>query len=139
LFIDGLILSPFAIIGLIVLATGKKEIRVCRFDPNQFCKVPTSSTRSLYDLIALAGFVAAVLYYGFLEGSTGQTIGKRVLGIKVVDARTGMPIGVGRAIGRSFARILSTIVFGLGYLWMLWDPNKQTWHDKIVSSYVITT
>ena len=132
-------LSPFAIIGRIVLSTGKKEIRVCSFDPNQLCQGPASSTRSLYYLIVLAGFVAAVLYYGFLEGRTGQTIGKRALGITVLDAHTGTPIGVGRAIGRYFGRILSGIACLLGYLWMLWDPNKQTWHDKIVSSYVVTT
>jgi uncharacterized RDD family membrane protein YckC len=58
--------------------------------------------------------------------------------VSVVDVRTGTPIGVGRAIGRYFAKILSAIPCGLGYFWMLWDPNKQTWHDKIVGSYVVT-
>lgn len=92
----------------------------------------------MWGLITLAGIVAAILYYGLLEGRTGQSLGKRALGITVLDTRTGAPIGVGRAIGRYFAKILSTIPCLLGYLWMLWDPNKQTWHDKIVSSYVVT-
>lgn len=137
--LDTLILSPFGILARIVLTNGKKEIRVCSFNANLYCKVPTSSTRSLYWLIVLAGFVAAILYYGLMEGRTGQTIGKRALGIKVLDTSTGTPIGVGRAIGRHFAKILSAIPCLLGYLWMLWDPNKQTWHDKIVRSYVVTT
>lgn len=50
---------------------------------------------------------------------------------------TGEPPGVGRAIGRGFARYLSAIPCGLGYLWMLWDPQKQTWHDKITDTVVI--
>ena len=53
------------------------------------------------------------------------------------DAATAQPIGAGRAIGRYFAMFLSAILCYLGYLWMLWDPQKQTWHDKIASSVVV--
>jgi uncharacterized RDD family membrane protein YckC len=35
--------------------------------------------------------------------------------------------------------IVSAIVFLLGYLWMLWDPEKQTWHDKAAGSVVVPT
>jgi len=140
-FLDGLILSPFGIISRIVLATGTKEITQCGFARSPttgLCSGPSGGTRSLAVLIVLLGIVAAILYYGFTEGRTGQTVGKRALGVKVLDSRTGLPIGVGRAIGRYFAKFLSAIPCGLGYFWMLWDPNKQTWHDKIVGSYVVT-
>jgi uncharacterized RDD family membrane protein YckC len=77
-------------------------------------------------------------YFGYLEGSaSGQTIGKRVLNIRVVDLRSGGPIGFSRAVLRYFARILSTIPIFLGYFWMLWDAEKQTWHDKIARSVVV--
>ena len=92
----------------------------------------------MWFLVTVAGVVAAILYYGLTEGRAGQTIGKRALGVKVIDTYTGAPIGVGRAIGRYFAKILSAIPCLLGYLWMLWDPNKQTWHDKMVNSYVVS-
>jgi len=120
-----------------VLFTGKKEIKVCSFDAARLCKSPTGSTVALFWFILLLGVVAAILYYGLTEGRTGQTVGKRALGVKVLDARTGTPIGVGRAIGRYFAKFLSAIPCGLGYFWMLWDPNQQTWHDKIVGSCVV--
>jgi uncharacterized RDD family membrane protein YckC len=81
--------------------------------------------------------VISVAYFAAFEGTSGQTIGKRAMGIRVVDADTGDPIGVSRAIGRWFARIVSTVVVYLGYLWMLWDGNKQTWHDKMVSTVVV--
>src|SRR2546427_5727152 len=86
----------------------------------------------------IASVAIGVAYYGWLEGSpSGQTIGKRTLGIRVYDLRQGGPIGTGRAIGRYFARWVSAIPCLLGYFWMLWDKEKQTWHDKLVGSVVV--
>jgi uncharacterized RDD family membrane protein YckC len=86
----------------------------------------------------LLGLALGIGYYGYLEGSgSGQTIGKRALGIRVYDFRAGGPIGTSRGILRYFARILSTIPLFLGYFWMLWDDEKQTWHDKIAGSVVV--
>jgi uncharacterized RDD family membrane protein YckC len=86
------------------------------------------------------GTLAGLAYYVYLEGSpSGQTIGKRMMNIRVVDADTGGAIGYGRAVVRYFARILSAIPCALGYFWMLWDDNKQTWHDKIATDVVVPT
>ena len=86
-------------------------------------------------LIALA---IGIGYYGYLEGSnSGQTVGKRALGIRVIDFKTGGPIGFGRAVIRYFARILSAIPCLLGFFWMLWDKEKQTWHDKLATDVVV--
>jgi uncharacterized RDD family membrane protein YckC len=86
-------------------------------------------------LLALALYVC---YYGYFEGSaSGQTVGKRGMGIRVYDLRGRGPIGFGRGVGRYFARILSAIPLFLGYFWMLWDGEKQTWHDKLVSTVVV--
>jgi uncharacterized RDD family membrane protein YckC len=89
--------------------------------------------------LQVLSIVVGVLYYGLLEGgATGQTIGKRALGLRVVDATTFQPgVGTGRGIGRYFARWLSGLALGLGYLWMLWDPQKQTWHDKLSNTRVV--
>jgi uncharacterized RDD family membrane protein YckC len=89
--------------------------------------------------VSLVNTVIGVAYYAFLEGTRGQTLGKMALGIKVIDADTSGFIGIPRGIGRYFARILSAIALGLGYLWMLWDPRKQCWHDKLVRSVVVRT
>ena len=85
-----------------------------------------------------AGLAIGIAYFGYLEGSTsGQTLGKRVAGIRVIDYATGGSIGYGRAIVRYFARILSALPCLLGYFWMLWDKEKQTWHDKIIGDVVV--
>jgi uncharacterized RDD family membrane protein YckC len=86
------------------------------------------------------GIAVTIAYFGYFEGGeTGQTLGKRVLGIRVVDVRSGGVIGYGRGVVRTIGRYISGIVCALGYLWMLWDGEKQTWHDKIASSYVVRT
>ena len=82
--------------------------------------------------------VIGLAYFAYFEGSTsGQTVGKKALGIRVIDFRSGGPIGFGRGIIRYIGRIISSIPCLLGYLWMLWDGEKQTWHDKIATTVVV--
>jgi uncharacterized RDD family membrane protein YckC len=85
------------------------------------------------------GLVISLGYYTYFHGKTGQTPGDAVMSIRVVDFRngTGAPIGYGRALGRALMSIVSAVVLLLGYLWMLWDPEKQTWHDKVAGSVVV--
>ena len=85
------------------------------------------------------GLLIDIAYFTYFHGSTGQTPGNSALSIKVVDLRdgTGRPIGYGRAFIRWLGSILSAIALFLGYFWMLWDPEKQTWHDKMAGSVVV--
>jgi uncharacterized RDD family membrane protein YckC len=82
------------------------------------------------------GILISLAYFTYFHGRTGQTPGNAVLGVKVVDVRDnlGQPIGYGRAALRWLVSIVSAIVLLLGYLWMLWDSKKQTWHDKAAGS-----
>jgi uncharacterized RDD family membrane protein YckC len=100
-----------------------------------------AGSEALGVLLSLASFVGVVAYYAVLEGgATGQTVGKKVCNIQVVDEQTMTPgIGTARGVGRYFARILSALALFLGYLWMIWDPNKQTWHDKLAHTCVTRT
>src|SRR3954447_25724994 len=78
-----------------------------------------------------------LVYFTVLEGSRSQTVGMQVMGLKVVDARTGGAIDYSRAFIRSLGRIVASIVCLLGYLWVIWDKEKQGWHDKIATTYVV--
>lgn len=85
-----------------------------------------------------ANVLTGIVYYTYLEGSAaGQTLGKKALGIRVIDLAGGGPIGPTRAFIRYIGRFVSAIVLLLGYLWMLWDGEKQTWHDKMAGSVVV--
>ena len=90
-------------------------------------------------MIVVALLFVFVLYVRAL-GKTGQTWGRKVVGVKVLGEMTGEPLGFGRALGRVlFASFISGQIFYLGYLWMLWDDKQQTWHDKVVGSVVVRT
>jgi uncharacterized RDD family membrane protein YckC len=93
-----------------------------------------------FALAQLVSTLAGLAYYTYLEGSpSGQTLGKRAMNIRVVDIATGESIGTTRALIRYVGRIISAIPCGLGYFWMLWDNEKQTWHDKLATSVVVPT
>ena len=72
----------------------------------------------------------------FKQGRTGQSIGKKVMGIRLVDEYSGQPIGAGMAFVRELAHALDGAVY-IGYLWPLWDDKRQTFADKILSTVVV--
>ena len=95
---------------------------------------PTSTTEAGTSPPNFLSFLIGIAYFTYFEGTPrGQTPGKMALNIRVVDFNTGTSIGHGRAALRYVGRILSTIPCLLGYFWMLWDKEKQTWHDKIAN------
>ena len=95
-----------------------------------------------YAISRTLGYIVQILltvaYLTYLEGSaSGQTVGKKAMGIRVVDFQTGGPIGYPRAFIRWIGRYVSAIACLLGYFWMLWDREKQTWHDKFANDVVV--
>ena len=88
------------------------------------------------DLAVFAWFVWNLTY---LVGKTGQSWGRRVADVKVVDGN-GKPIGFWRALLRNlFAATISAPSLYVGFLWVAWDPAKQAWHDKVFGTYVVRT
>jgi uncharacterized RDD family membrane protein YckC len=86
-------------------------------------------------LISLAAGIAYSVY--FIGSGSGQTPGMRLLNIRAVDAVTGGRVDYGRAFIRYLVGIVSQLPCYLGYFWMLWDPEKQTWHDKVAATFVV--
>lgn len=78
----------------------------------------------------------ATVYFVVMWGFKGTTVGGVVFGLKVVrldDSPVDWPV----ALVRSLGSFLSFIVFGLGFLWVAWDPQVQSWHDKIAGTTVV--
>lgn len=95
---------------------------------------------NLVGFIGLGGAVFfSILYFYMAEGRTGQTYGKHLLDVTVVSTRDGRPIGSWAAFGRGIVKTIGLYVIGLGVLWILWDPQRQAWHDKAVGSVVVET
>lgn len=104
----------------------------------------TDSDGSSAILVVTVGLVAVLVpaYFVLFHATTGVTVGKRVLGIRLCDKDTGGSIGYGRAYVRSLLTGLLWMVLyvaPVNYLWPLWDPQKQAWHDKAVNSIVLTS
>jgi uncharacterized RDD family membrane protein YckC len=85
----------------------------------------------------LLGLVIAWLYFALQECSAQQaTLGKRALGIKVTDTN-GLRIGFGRASGRFFGKILSGLIFAIGFMLAGWTARKQALHDMLAGTLVV--
>lgn len=90
-------------------------------------------------LIAINGFMSLLgaFYFVFFERSaSGATLGKRLIGIRVVD-KEGRRIGFGRAIGRLLGKIVSGMPLYLGYVMAGFTGRKQALHDMIAGTLVI--
>lgn len=87
-------------------------------------------------LAYIAGFIGIIFVMVVGQGKTGQTPGKRTQGIQLLGDN-GQPIGGGMVFVRwLLAGVLSTFCY-IGHLWMLWDGEKKTLYDKILSNQVV--
>lgn len=82
------------------------------------------------------GLVMGMLYFTLMESSARRgTIGKIAVGIEVSDEQ-GRQLSFGRALGRYFAKFVSAIIMGIGYLMVGWTERKQGLHDMIAGTLV---
>jgi uncharacterized RDD family membrane protein YckC len=97
--------------------------------------------------ILLAGILSVVVdvaYFAYFWSSGGASIGMMPFGFKVRDVATGQYPTMGKAALRG---LIWTLEFGftifiigaIGWLWQLWDPQKQAIHDKIAGTIVTTS
>lgn len=138
--LDSLIVGIPSVVLAVVLAMNlPSEITACTVDGQfRLCEGPTTASALIILFVNLGlGAFSLFLYYPYLDGVKGGTPGKRMIGLRVVDDRTGVSIGYGRGLGRSLFKIISGLVLLLGYLWVIWDREKRAWHDMVVSSRVV--
>jgi len=76
------------------------------------------------------------LYELYFAGMAGQTLGMRLLRIRVISGR-GEPPGPGRGLLRLLALIPSVLPAGLGWLWALFDREHRALHDHLAGTFVI--
>lgn len=86
--------------------------------------------------LAFFAGIAYIAYIGHMEGTTGQSPGKAIMGTMLVNQQ-GQLLGSGSGIGRKFAHILDSLVCLLGWLLPLVDDKRQTIADKVMTSYVV--
>lgn len=120
--------------------------------PEQLSTLPRAGfwarfAATLIDVIAL-GIVVGILnigdyfavvatgYFIALWALKGTTLGGVVLGLKIVRVDD-KPVDWAVALVRSLGAFLSLCVMGIGFLWVVWDPRRQSWHDKIAGTTIV--
>ncbi len=92
---------------------------------------------SLSELAGKGGFVLACLLYFTLCEARGQTLGKRMLGVRVVSATGERHVTCMQALVRSLSFVATSIPCGIGQLAILWDPQKRSWSDRLAGTRVV--
>ena len=97
---------------------------------------------------AVLGFViataAGLANSVYMQGTTGQSLGKRIVGTRLVSAVETGPWtfafvypGIGRCFGRHLAHFVDMMVFYLGFIRPLWQREHKTWADSIAKTVVL--
>jgi uncharacterized RDD family membrane protein YckC len=81
-------------------------------------------------------FGLSALYQIYLGGVLGQTLGKRLLGLRVISSRGEAPGPLVGAV-RFLTMVLSLALAGLGFLWCIFDRERRALHDHLSGTYVI--
>ena len=113
------------IVGFILAVNAKTEIEL---------EIALAGADALINIIS---FLIGWIYFAAMESSSKQaTLGKLALGIKVTDY-DGNKISFGKATGRFFGKILSGIIFCIGFIMVAFTNKKQGLHDLMAGTLVV--
>jgi uncharacterized RDD family membrane protein YckC len=101
-----------------------------------FLNLPEEVNHALVAIGSLIALGWSVGYFVFFWSTTGQTPGNRLLGIRVIDARTLTPPRPSRALRRFVGLILAALPLCIGVLWILVDDRRRGWHDTFARTVV---
>ena len=100
-------------------------------------QVPLAGLRPAWPFLAAYLVFLGLVYASYFTGTTGQTVGKILLGLRVVDT-TGHAPGYSRALLRGALGALGTLAAGLGLMTMLFDPARRALHDRLLHTRVVS-
>ena len=122
LFIDEMLLSLILIIAL----------------SDSFFEAKTLEEMIILTNTFILEYMAMKIFYqAFFVMQYGASIGKILMKIRVIEISTLQTPNVIAALNRSFVRVVSEMLFYLGFLWGIIEPNRQAWHDKSAKTLVI--
>jgi uncharacterized RDD family membrane protein YckC len=120
--VDGMILAVL-LVPLVLLFQGSADLGAT---------LHTAETSEL-----LVSWIFPALLIFTIWTAKNRTPGKRAISAIVLDERTSAPPSTGQQCGRYLGYFLAIIPFGLGLLWVAFDPKKQGWHDKLAGTIVV--
>lgn len=85
----------------------------------------------------LVNLLTLAVFFAYFWVRNGQTLGMQTWRMQVVDDVSGGNLSWKQAFIRFAAALLSAGCFGLGYLWVVFDKNKKSWHDHLSHSHLV--
>lgn len=152
--VDTAVTAALPVGALLLVRIGPRRVTTCDLDEDgnlavlgrdvastTLCEVPTDAALAGAGLLALLG-IAVWIVMSVVEGRSGQSLGKRLVGLRTIGLDSSVPIGAARNLGRNLVRGLLFIALFVPYvvdhLWPLWDRQGQTLHDKVADAVVTT-
>lgn len=127
-------LDEFALVGYVIY------LPLSFFTPIEPCNGlgPCEIVGLIPFILGLLGFLpASILYYTlFWHLGKGRTLGNIITGIRVIQ-KNNREMEISDSFVRAISYLISFLPLGLGFLWIIWDPNKQGWHDKLANTLVV--
>ena len=77
-----------------------------------------------------------MVYHIVLWSWKGTTVGGMIMNLKLIQT-DGRPVTWGTSVMRSLSSFFSLLALGLGFLWVSWNDNRQSWHDIIAGTVII--
>ncbi|MUM15676.1 RDD family protein [Mycobacterium sp. CBMA271] len=144
--VDAIIPVVLVLIGEWILFGTAEQTQISTSMYDQMDDMEYGSDMQTYSFTGLGIAVFAILTLGAIafglwnlkkQGDTGSTIGKNLLGIRVLGETTGQPIGFGMSFVRQLAHALDSAICGIGYLLPLFTAKRQTIADMLVKTVVV--
>lgn len=98
---------------------------------------PQFFTSALFLKIFALDLALSFAYKVFFVASSGATPGKLMMGLRIIST-SDERIGFGRAVVRWLGEFVSGLTLGIGYLMVLWHPERRALHDLIAGTKVVT-
>jgi len=92
---------------------------------------------NITNIFALEYMAMKIFYQAFFTMQYGGSIGKLIMKIRVIEIKTLQNPNVIVALNRGIFRVISEMLFYLGFLWGMLDPARQSWHDKTARTLVV--
>jgi uncharacterized RDD family membrane protein YckC len=135
--VDGFVLAIcFVVLDVLVSLALKHPLpRLAQLGPDYLVDVAVNG-----DALAVTGLVVLALlgflYFFIFHAVRGQTPGKKLLRVRVIDGFGRRP-SLGRALIRTAAYLPSALLLALGFIWIGFDREKRGLHDWLADTYVV--
>ena len=90
-----------------------------------------------YSLLDIIGYLSGVIYFILMTYYSGNTLGKKIMNLRVVSGKSNHMTWMQVIYRETIGRFLSGVIYGVGYLLILGDPDKRALHDRLADTKVI--